>query len=71
MLSAPMLELADREFPFLMRHPTNREDAIQVLTISAWETQGGDVVEAVRSGLSQLARDLGWQKDGARWKKAA
>ncbi|HTF57422.1 MAG TPA: hypothetical protein VK661_09340 [Planctomycetota bacterium] len=70
MVSAPLLELADREFPFLMRHPTNREDAIQVLAITSWETQGRDTVEAARTQLSELARGLGYRKDGDRWRKA-
>jgi len=71
MVVPTLVEMAEREYPFLMRHPTNREDAMQVLAIASWETQGRDTVDTARSELARLARGLGFIKDGGCWKKAA
>ena len=58
-VAVPLIGLAEREFPKLMRHDTNREDALQVLRMVQWQTRGVNVIEAARTELTQLERDLG------------
>lgn len=58
-VAAPLLQMAEREFPKLMRHRTNREDALQVLRMVQWQTRGVNVADAARKELTQLESDLG------------
>jgi len=58
-VAVPLLQMAEREFPKLMRHRTNREDALQVLRMVQWQTRGVNVAEAARKELRQLELDLG------------
>ena len=58
-VAVPLIGLAEREFPKLMRHDTNREDALQVLRMVQWQTRGVNVAEAARKELCRLELDLG------------
>ena len=58
-VAVPLLQMAEREFPKLMRHRTNREDALQVLRMVQWQTRGVNVTAAARAELRQLESDLG------------
>ena len=58
-LTVPLLEMAERKFPKLMGHRTNREDALQVLRMVAWETRGQNALPVAYDELVQLEIDLG------------
>lgn len=58
-LTVPLLEMAEREFPKLMRHRTNREDALQVLRMVQWQTRGQNALLVAYEELIQLEIDLG------------
>lgn len=58
-VSVPLVEMAEREFPNLMRHRTNREDALQVLRIAQWQTKGVEALVVARAELERLECDLG------------
>lgn len=58
-LTVPLLEMAEREFPRLMRHRTNREDALQVLRMVQWQTGGVNPLPVAYEELTQLEIDLG------------
>ena len=58
-LSVPLLEMAVRQFPKLMGHRTNREDALQVLRMVQWQTRGVNVFPVAYDELVQLEIDLG------------
>jgi hypothetical protein len=69
MVPVALVELAEREFAFLMRHA--QEDAMQVLAMAHCESQGKDTTTVARAELSQLARDLGYRREGDVWRRAA
>jgi len=58
-LTVPLLEMAERKFPKLMRHRTNREDALQVLRMVQWQTRGVNALAMAHDELVQLEIDLG------------
>lgn len=58
-VSVPLVEMAHREFPKLMRHQTNREDALQVLRMVQWQTHGVNALPVAYDELVQLEIDLG------------
>jgi hypothetical protein len=58
-VSVPLVAIAEREFPRLMRHRTNREDALQVLRLVQWQTGGRNILPVLRRELIQLEIDLG------------
>jgi len=69
MVPVALVQLAEREFAFLMRDA--QEDAMQVLALAHCESQGKDSITVARAELSQLARDLGYRRDGETWRRAA
>lgn len=58
-LTPALLEMAEREFPKLMRHRTNREDALQVLRMVQWRTGGVNPLPVAYEELILLEIDLG------------
>ncbi len=58
-VAVPLIEMAEREFPRLMRHRTNREDALQVLRLVQWQTKGHNALPVAYEELIQLEIDLG------------
>jgi hypothetical protein len=58
-VAVPLIEMAERAFPKLMRHRTNREDALQVLRLVQWQTQGHNALAVASQELTQLEIDLG------------
>lgn len=58
-VSVPLVAIAEREFPRLMRHRTNREDALQVLRLVQWQTGGRNALLFMRRALTELEIDLG------------
>lgn len=58
-VAVPLIEMAEREFPRLMGHRTNREDALQVLRMVQWQTQGLNALAEASRELLQLEIDLG------------
>jgi len=58
-LTVPLLKLAEEKFPKLMRHRTNREDALQVLRMVQWQTKGNNALPVAERELVQLEVDLG------------
>jgi len=58
-LTVLLIEMAEREFPRLMRHRTNREDALQVLRMVQWQTGGINPLPVAYEELVQLEIDLG------------
>ena len=59
LIDVSLLDMAEKEFPDLMRHPTNREDALQELALAQWATGGVDAIQAARDALAWLRYDLG------------
>ena len=58
-VSVILLALAESEFPRLMEHRTNREDAIQTLALVQFATRGEHALEIARHALSWLEYELG------------
>jgi len=58
-VAVPLIEMAEREFPSLMRHRTNREDALQVLRLVQWQTGGRNAFAVASRELARLEIDLG------------
>jgi len=71
MVSATLVCWAEVEFPFLMFHPDNRDDAMQELAMSKVEMDGNEDARAARATLSALAHRLGYRRTGDGWKKVA
>jgi len=58
-LTVSLLQMAEQRFPKLMRHRTNREDALQVLRMVQWQTCGINALPMAYDELVQLEIDLG------------
>jgi hypothetical protein len=59
LVSSLLVELAEREFPRLMRSRNNREDALQTLALTEHATQGEGAVDHARHALAWLEYELG------------
>ncbi len=71
MVSATLVTWAEVEFPFLMLHPDNRDDAMQELETSKVEMDGRECARSSRAALAALAHRLGYRRIGDGWRKMA
>jgi len=53
-----LVEFAEREFPKLMKHRANREDALQTLHLVEHATKGKGAEDAARHALAWLEYEL-------------
>jgi hypothetical protein len=72
LIQGSLVSLAEREFPRLMDHSTNREDALQTIALVQHGLIGrdsGETERAARRHLAWLVYELGLVSDKPRFEK--